>query len=250
MMAAADTGNLAILWPAAGILVAFQTAVLTLRINREIDVSKQRDLTWLPLADWLNILSILATLLGVFAARVLSIESSTMAAQLFAVAALLLAGYPIALAGHYDLLNRRSTRSMQFCTLQEIVVISFAGCASVDLLIWARATPGLIAVLSLIFHLMAVYGWRFVARTYLAVREDREKEARMSRALSEIGQVLHEENSRFANRLIDVEHRYTALLDEIRSTAEEEVDRRKLLRMRKNKVFEELVEWAFDVRQI
>ncbi len=64
---------LAALWTAAGILVAFRAAAFTLRINREISVGEAKRITWLPLADWINVVSIAATLLGVFVAQALKL---------------------------------------------------------------------------------------------------------------------------------------------------------------------------------
>jgi hypothetical protein len=63
--------NYATLWSAAGILVGFQVTALTLRVKREIDVGDRLDLTWLPPADLVNLISLATTLLGVIAAPAL-----------------------------------------------------------------------------------------------------------------------------------------------------------------------------------
>jgi hypothetical protein len=161
---AVDVGTqeyLSALWAAAGILVAFQTAALILRINREIEVGKQRDYTRLPLADGLNILSIALILLGVLAARAINFVSSQEAtlAFAFAFAALLLAFYPFALAGHYEMFNPVTPRSMSFVTLQEAIALTVTLAAGGALIVlgaypWALATLLLLPVL-----LMTALAW-------------------------------------------------------------------------------------------
>jgi hypothetical protein len=44
----------------------------------------------------------------------------------FGLAVLLLAGYPFALAGHYEMFSPRTPRTMTYCPLQEQVVLSAA----------------------------------------------------------------------------------------------------------------------------
>ena len=68
-MTVTDFGEL---WSVAGVLVGFQVAALTLRVNREIDVGSSGDRTWLPVADCVNLLSLSVTLIGVFVLPVLA----------------------------------------------------------------------------------------------------------------------------------------------------------------------------------
>ena len=50
--------DVGMLWSAAGVVGGFQVAAFTLRIHREIEVGSEDDLTWLPVADCLNLLSL------------------------------------------------------------------------------------------------------------------------------------------------------------------------------------------------
>lgn len=119
------------LWGAAGILVGFQVTALTLRVNREISVGASGDLTWLPVADCINMLSLSTTLIGVFVLPVLDAIGQEAASRVFGLAALLLLGYAFALAGHYEMYNPRAGRSMQYFPLQERVVVAMVGIAAI-----------------------------------------------------------------------------------------------------------------------
>lgn len=120
-----DTG----LWTAAGILGAFQVNALALRVKREIDRGdkKPEEPTWLPPSDWLNLLSIVGTLFGVLAVGAMNPHWTEWMHGCFAASAALLAVYPLALAGHYDLFTR-DVRTMFYCTKQEAIAISLAPC--------------------------------------------------------------------------------------------------------------------------
>ncbi|MGW1716020.1 hypothetical protein [Streptomyces sp. NPDC002156] len=123
--------DLGSLWTAAGVVSGFQVTGFALRINREIDVSGKGDITWLPPADILNLLSIAVTMLGVFVAPVLGIGGTTVPVKAFGLSVLLLAGYPFALAGHYDLFNPRTYRSWTYCPRQERIVLSVVGVSAI-----------------------------------------------------------------------------------------------------------------------
>lgn len=102
----------------------------TLRINREISVASSGDITWLPVADWFNILSLSVMLVGVFTLPALDVVDSGTAARLFGLAALLLLGYAFALVGHYEM-YKPGPRSMRFFPTQERVVTMLVGIAAV-----------------------------------------------------------------------------------------------------------------------
>lgn len=113
--------DLGTVWGAAGVLGGFQVAAFTLRINREIQVGSRTDRTWLPIADCLNMLSLAITLIGVFVLPVLGLVGRATAARLFGLATILLLGWAIALAGHYELYNPTTARSYDYFPLQERV---------------------------------------------------------------------------------------------------------------------------------
>jgi len=123
--------DLGALWTAGGVLAGLQITAFTLRITREIAVGREGDITWLPLADALNLLSLLVTMLGVFIAPVLDIGGVALPAKAFGASVLLLTGYPFALAGHYDMYNFRTSRTMAYCPTQERVVLAVVAVALV-----------------------------------------------------------------------------------------------------------------------
>jgi hypothetical protein len=129
--------ELAAIWSAAGVLAGLQTAAFTLRINREIAVSNRDDFTWLPLADLLNLLSLLVIALGVFISPVLTIGGAVFAKKAFGLAVLLLVGYAFALAGHYDMYNPRTPRSWKYCPRQEQVVLGLVLLAAIIYIVLA-----------------------------------------------------------------------------------------------------------------
>ena len=115
------------LWSAAGVVAGFQIAAFTWRITREISMSDKGESTWLPLADALNLLSLAITLLGVFAAQALGLIDIAPARLLFGWAVVLLACWPLAVAGHYELFNRKPRRRpAPYATRQEQLIVGLA----------------------------------------------------------------------------------------------------------------------------
>jgi hypothetical protein len=127
------------LWSGAGILVGFQVTAFTLRINREISVGSSGDRTWLPVADSLNLLSLSTTLIGVFTLPMLDVVGLRTSAKLFGLAVLLLVGYAFALAGHYEMYNPRTGRSMDYFPRQERVAVGVVAVMSVGYVLAALA---------------------------------------------------------------------------------------------------------------
>ena len=60
-MATVDTGTLATV---ASIISAFGAAMLFFRIQRELDMKKQGERIWLPVADWLLVAATVVSLLA------------------------------------------------------------------------------------------------------------------------------------------------------------------------------------------
>ena len=100
-------------------------------------MGRERGITWLPLADLLNVLSLLGIMLGVFIAPILGLGGTAVPTKAFGLSALLLAGYPFALAGHYDMFNPRTSRTMAYCPRQEQIVLSTVVVAVVVYLVLA-----------------------------------------------------------------------------------------------------------------
>lgn len=111
------------IWSAAGILIGFQVASFTWRVSREVEVGKTGDLTWLPPADMLNLISMVTLMVGVFILPILNLADLNFAQHSFGLAVILFVGYPFALAGHYDLYNSKTSRSYSYFPFQEKVVV-------------------------------------------------------------------------------------------------------------------------------
>jgi hypothetical protein len=123
--------DLGMLWTAAGVLGGFQVAALTLRVHREIDVGSKDDLTWLPIADCFNLLSLSTSFIGVFVLPVLDVIDRAAASRMFGLAAVLLLGWAFTLAGHYELYNPTTARSYRYFPLQERVAAAVVVVAAV-----------------------------------------------------------------------------------------------------------------------
>lgn len=114
------------LWTAAGVLLGFQVAAFLMRLGREIAVGDRYSVTWMPPSDFLNLGSMVVTAIGVFILPLLGWTALETNARLFGLALLLFVGYPFALAGHYDMYNRKP-RTGVYCTRQEIVAVTVVG---------------------------------------------------------------------------------------------------------------------------
>jgi hypothetical protein len=115
--------QLASIWVATGVLLGFQVSFIRWRIEREVHVGGRGDLTWLPLADWVNLISMIVAAVGTFILPILKLVDINFAINAFAVALILFIGYPFALAGHYDMFNPNTKRSFKRYTFQEIIAI-------------------------------------------------------------------------------------------------------------------------------
>ncbi len=104
--------ELADIWTAAGVLIGFQVTSFIWRISREVEVGKQGDLTWLPPADILNLISMAVTMVGVFVLPILGLADLSFIRFSFGLAVLLFVGYPFALAGHYDMYDNKTSRQI------------------------------------------------------------------------------------------------------------------------------------------
>lgn len=112
------------IWTAAGVLLGFQVTSFAWRIAHEVRVADEGDISWIPPADYLNLVAMLATVLGVFVAPVLRLASIDAAQMLFGLGAILFVGHAIALAGHYELFNPKTARTYQYFPLQEKLIVA------------------------------------------------------------------------------------------------------------------------------
>lgn len=106
-MASGGSLGFTAVWIAAGIVVGFTVTAFTFRINWESEIRTSAPpgerKYWLPPADFVLLAALVVVLIGVFVAPVLGV-GLTFARYALGFAFLLLAGYPFALAGHYDIL--------------------------------------------------------------------------------------------------------------------------------------------------
>ena len=85
----------------------------------------------------LNLVSLLIIALGVFISPILAIGGAEFSKKAFGLALLLLIGYTFALAGHYELYNRHTSRSWDYCPRQEQVVLGLVVLAAVGYVVVA-----------------------------------------------------------------------------------------------------------------
>lgn len=114
-------------WTVAGVILGFQATSFLWRIGNEVSRSREnrnREVTWLPVADIFNLVSMSILVLGVFVYPLFATASVQLVQRAFGLALLLFVGHCFALAGHYDLYNRKTPRSMTYFPFQERVAVS------------------------------------------------------------------------------------------------------------------------------
>lgn len=93
----------AALWSPAIMLLGFQLTLLAFRLSRDQRLGSEGKPVYLPLAEWLNLGSMLLTVFGVLVPSLLGLSNPRFAKYVFAMALALLGGYPLAVSSHYDL---------------------------------------------------------------------------------------------------------------------------------------------------
>jgi len=114
--------NLSDIWTVAGFLIGLQFAAFTWRVSREIAVAERGDINWLPPADIMNLIAMVITFLGVFVLPIVGIENPNIPRLALVLSIVLFAGYPFALAGHYDLYTK-GPRSYAYATKHEKIAV-------------------------------------------------------------------------------------------------------------------------------
>ncbi len=76
------TVTLGNIWSAAAVLLGFQLAAFTWRLQRELTMeSGGVETVWFPLADWLNLVAFVVVAGGVFLLPVLGVSNRTLPAM-------------------------------------------------------------------------------------------------------------------------------------------------------------------------
>jgi hypothetical protein len=91
------------IWTAAGVLLGFQVTSFIWRIDREVKMGAAGEQTWLVPSDFVNIISMIVTVVGVFVLPILGVANATFLKYALGLAALLFIGHAFARAGHYGL---------------------------------------------------------------------------------------------------------------------------------------------------
>jgi hypothetical protein len=141
---ASESLDFGTVWTAAGVVVGFSVTAFLYRIKREAEIRSGaplgEGLYWLPPADFALLGSLVVVLVGVF---VLPVLGAGLAFARYALgwAFLLLAGYPFALIGHYEILfgkvpektiqRRVAQGGFPWATEQEKGVLAILAAASV-----------------------------------------------------------------------------------------------------------------------
>jgi hypothetical protein len=131
------------LQPIAPVLLALQFAAFGWRINREISVGDQGRRTWLPLADAINIVS----MIGVVALSIvwpLAIgDFDRLAKTMVSVGYTLIAFHPVNTAAHYRLFSpsgrgiyTRALRDYPYITDQEVITLLLSFVAAIGAGMW------------------------------------------------------------------------------------------------------------------
>lgn len=88
-------------------LLGFQLVAAAWRIQREVQMEAEGEITWLPYCDWLNLVGIIVTTLIIF--LTMSGVTGRPIVLLLGLTIIFIAGYPFTIAGHYMLYTERQT---------------------------------------------------------------------------------------------------------------------------------------------
>jgi hypothetical protein len=126
------------IWQAAAVLLGFQLAAFTWRLQRELTMESEGETVWVPLADWLNLVAFVVVAGGVFLLPVLGDSNRTLPRNAFGLGVVILAFYPFALLGHYKLFRPREPFVKRpVCPWEEGIVLIGAALAVIGYIVAA-----------------------------------------------------------------------------------------------------------------
>ncbi len=119
--------QLANVWIVAGVILGFQINWFSWRISREIKMRGEGERIWLPVADMVNLASMALIAIGVFILPIFGFKDLNIIKRIFGFAILLVALHPFAVAGHYQLFTRGTTKDAPYFPFQEKIAVSIIG---------------------------------------------------------------------------------------------------------------------------
>jgi hypothetical protein len=127
------------IWTAAGVLLGFQLTAFTWRLNRELEMGDRGERVWVPLADMLNLAAFVVVVGGVYVLPVLGVSDRALPRDALGLGVVMLAFYPFALLGHYELFKPPDDPDDQRprCPGQEQIVLVVAALAVIAYLVVA-----------------------------------------------------------------------------------------------------------------
>jgi hypothetical protein len=121
------------LWIPTGLILGFQMTLFKWRIEREVSLIERGPIYLVP-SDYLSVVGMLCFVFGVFLLPIMGVLPS-IAPTAFGLGVLLFVGQVLALAGHYDMYNRRTRRVAYFPKQERIAIVGTVAVAAVYLLI-------------------------------------------------------------------------------------------------------------------
>ena len=112
------------------LLIALQFAAFGWRINREIAVGDEGRLTWFPISDYLNLLSMITLVIFCIILPMIITINSNILEMIISISFILLIMHPVNTASHYRLFSKKGRykyielgKDFPWITDQEIVTI-------------------------------------------------------------------------------------------------------------------------------
>jgi len=112
------------------LILALQFAAFGWRVNREISVGDEGRKTWFPIADWVNVVAMIATAIWGIIVPLATQRFGRASIVVVGIAALLIAVHPVSMACHYRIPSKdgraiypKNGRDYPYATGREIVCL-------------------------------------------------------------------------------------------------------------------------------
>lgn len=126
------------LWTPTGLLLGFQVTLFKWRLEREVQLGDQDNITWLVPSDYVSILGMLCFVIGVVLLPASGLIPVSAASAAFGLGAIFFVGQALGLAGHYELYNRQKRKFFWFPTQEKIVLglTAFVALLYIIVILW------------------------------------------------------------------------------------------------------------------